>query len=151
MNSCISQNDFPESWYVRFFVSELVVGDFYFQVFFSPKLIFEFLIYIYIYIYIIGYSWLTMFQHCNIQLLLFSHPVVSDSLQPHGRQHARPPCPSPTPGVCPSSCPLHRWCHPAISSSNILLPLLFPSIRVFSNKSAVIHIHIYYFSYYFPL
>ena len=42
MNSCISQNDFPESQYVRFFVSELVVGDFYFQVFFSPKLIFEF-------------------------------------------------------------------------------------------------------------
>ena len=65
------------------------------------------------------YSWLTMFQHWNIQLLLFSRPV--DSLQPLGRQHARPPCPSPSPGVCPSSCPLHRWCHPAISSSNTLL------------------------------
>ena len=48
---------------------------------------------------------------------LFSHPVVSDSLRPHGLQHARPPCPSPSPEVCPSSCPLHRWCHPTISSS----------------------------------
>ena len=28
--------------------------------------------------------------------LQFSHSVVSDSLQPHGLQHARPPCPSPT-------------------------------------------------------
>ena len=48
---------------------------------------------------------------------LFSHPVMSDSLRPHGLQHARPPCPSPSPGVCPSSCPLHQWYHPAISSS----------------------------------
>ena len=29
----------------------------------------------------------------------FSHLVVSDSLQPHESQHARPPCPSPSPGV----------------------------------------------------
>ena len=36
----------------------------------------------------------------------FSHSVVSDSLQPHGLQHARPPCPSPTPGVYSNSCPL---------------------------------------------
>ena len=48
--------------------------------------------------------------------LLFSHPVGSDSLQPHGLQHVRPPWPSPSPRVCPSSCPLHQWCHPAISS-----------------------------------
>ena len=47
----------------------------------------------------------------------FSHSVRSDFLQPHGLQHARPPCPSPTPGVHPNSCPLSRWCHPAISSS----------------------------------
>ena len=40
---------------------------------------------------------------------LFSCPVVSDSLRPHGLQHARPPCPSPSPGVCPSSCSLHWW------------------------------------------
>ena len=43
--------------------------------------------------------------------------VVSDSLQPHESQHARPPCPSPTPGVHPDSCPSSQWCHPAISSS----------------------------------
>ena len=49
----------------------------------------------------------------------FSHSVVSDSLQPHESQHARPPCPSPTPGVYPNSCPSSRWCHPAISSSVI--------------------------------
>ena len=50
-------------------------------------------------------------------LLLFSHSVMSDSLQPHGLQHTRPPCPSPTPGACSSSCPLSQWCHPTISSS----------------------------------
>ena len=47
----------------------------------------------------------------------FSHSVVSDSLQPHESQHARPPCPSPTPRVHLNSCPSSRWCHPAISSS----------------------------------
>ena len=47
----------------------------------------------------------------------FSRSVVSDSLQPHRLQHARPPCPSPSPGVYPKSCPLNRWCHPTISSS----------------------------------
>ena len=47
----------------------------------------------------------------------FSHSVMSDSLRPHGLQHARPPCPSPTPGVYPNSCPLNWWCHPTISSS----------------------------------
>ena len=41
------------------------------------------------------------------------------TLRPHGLQHARPPCPSPSPEVCPSSCPLHWWCHPAISSSDV--------------------------------
>ena len=49
----------------------------------------------------------------------FSRSVVSDSLQPHESQHARPPCPSPTPGVHSNSCPRSRWCHPAISSSVI--------------------------------
>ena len=50
-------------------------------------------------------------------LLLFSHPVVSDSLPPHGLQHARLPGPSLSPGVCCNSCPLSQWCHPTISSS----------------------------------
>ena len=47
----------------------------------------------------------------------FSRSVVSNSLQPHKSQHARPPCPSPTPRVHSDSCPLSWWCHPAISSS----------------------------------
>ena len=42
---------------------------------------------------------------------------MSNTLQPHGLQHARPPCPSPTPRVYSNSCPLSRWCHPTISSS----------------------------------
>ena len=46
----------------------------------------------------------------------FSCSVMSNSLWPHGLQHARPPCPSPTPGVYPNSCPLSRWCHPTISA-----------------------------------
>ena len=49
----------------------------------------------------------------------FNHLVVSDSLWPHGLQHARLPCPSPTPGVYSNSCPLSRWCHPTILSSVI--------------------------------
>ena len=66
----------------------------------------------------------------------FSCSVVSDSLQPHELQHARPPCPSPTPGAYSNSCPLSQWCHPTISSSHplLLLPSVFPSIRVFSNE-----------------
>ena len=42
---------------------------------------------------------------------------MSNSLWPHGLQHARLPCPSPTPGDCSNSCPSSRWCHPTISSS----------------------------------
>ena len=46
----------------------------------------------------------------------FSCSVMYDSLQPHGLQHARLPCPSPSPGACSHSCPLSRWYHPTISS-----------------------------------
>ena len=49
----------------------------------------------------------------------FSHSVMSDSLRPHGLQHARPPCPSPTPRACSNLCPSSRWCHPTVSSSVI--------------------------------
>ena len=52
---------------------------------------------------------------CSVQ---FSCSVVSDSLQPHGLQHTRLPCPSPTPvWACPNSCPLSGWCYPTISFS----------------------------------
>ena len=46
-----------------------------------------------------------------------SRSVMYDSLQPHGLQHARPPCPSPTPRACSNSCPSGQWYHPTISSS----------------------------------
>ena len=68
----------------------------------------------------------------------FSHSVVSNFFQPHGLQHVRPSCPSPTPRVQQNSCLLSQWCHPTISSS-VLLPSIFPSIRVFS-KESVLHI-----------
>ena len=68
---------------------------------------------------LLNINWFTLLytwnQHNNVnQLLLFSCPLMSDSLWPHGLQHARSPCPSPSPGVCPSSLPLHQWCLPAI-------------------------------------
>ena len=52
----------------------------------------------------------------RISSVQFSHSVMSDSLQPHESQHARPPCPSPTPGVYANPCPSSWWCHPAMSS-----------------------------------
>ena len=66
----------------------------------------------------------------TISSIQFSHSVISNSLQPHEPQHARPPCPSPTPGVYPYSYPLSQWCHPTISSSVIPFsscPQSFPS------------------------
>ena len=71
--------------------------------------------------------------------LQFSHSVVSNSFWPHGLQHARPPCPSPTPSllklrsielVMPSN-------HLILCRPLLLLPSIFPSIRVFSNESAL--------------
>ena len=57
----------------------------------------------------------------------FSHSVVSDSLQPHELQHAKPPYPSPTPRVHSNSCPLSWWCHPTISSSIVPFSSLLQS------------------------
>ena len=69
----------------------------------------------------------------------FSHSVMSNSLQPYELQNARPPCPSPTPGVNPNPCPLSRMpsSHPILCCPLLLLPSMFPSIRVFSNESAL--------------
>ena len=53
----------------------------------------------------------------NVYQYQFSRSVVSDSLWPHGLQHARLPCPSLLPGVCSNSCLLCWWCHPTLSSS----------------------------------
>ena len=67
----------------------------------------------------------------------FSRSVVSDSLRPHGLQHARPLCPSPTPGVYSNSRPSSRWCHPTISSSVVpssSCPRSFPASGSFLSQ-----------------
>ena len=67
---------------------------------------------------------------------------MSDSLQPHGLQHARCPCSSPNPTVCSNSCPTSWCCSPTIILCRPLPlpPSVFPSIRVFSNES-LLHIN----------
>ena len=72
----------------------------------------------------------------HLKTVQFSHSVVSDSLRPHGLQHARLPCPLPTPRNTKE--------HQVGDASNslilccpLLLPSIFPSIRIFSNESAV--------------
>ena len=64
---------------------------------------------------------------------------MSNSLLPHGLQHARLPCPSPTLGAYSDSCPSSQWCHATISPSVVpsLPPSVFSSIRVFPNESAL--------------
>ena len=68
-----------------------------------------------------------------------SHSVMSDSLWPHEPQHARPPCPLPTPSLPkPTSIELVMPSnHLILYCPFILLPSIFPSIRVFSNESAL--------------
>ena len=72
--------------------------------------------------------------------LLFSLQVISDSLRPHGLQHIRLTCPSPSPGVGPKLMsialvmPCNHLCHPLL-----LLPSIFPSIRVFSQWVSCSH------------
>ena len=58
----------------------------------------------------------------------FSHSVVFDSLQLHGLQHARIPCPSAIPGACSNSCPLSWWWHPADLSSVVLFSSYLQSL-----------------------
>ena len=53
----------------------------------------------------------------SVQSVHFSYSVVSNSLQPHGLQHTRLPCPSPPLRLYSNSCPLSQWCHPTISFS----------------------------------
>ena len=67
-----------------------------------------------LYIYMCVCTYIHICMYLSVQ---FSCSVVSDSLQPHELQHARPPCPSPNPRVYSNPCPLSRWCHPTVSSS----------------------------------
>ena len=76
----------------------------------------------------------------HISSVQFSCSVASDFLWPHGQENAMLPCPSPTPGAYSNSCPIESvmpsnhliLCHPLL-----LPPSIFPSIRVFSNESAL--------------
>ena len=79
-------------------------------------------------------SWGQLIATCDS--VQFSRSVVSDSLRPHEPQHARPPCPSPTPGVLSfeSVMPSNYL---ILSRPLLLLPSIFPSIRVFSNELAL--------------
>ena len=85
------------------------------------------------------HSWSTSILRrgiCVIHLYIYhccsvfqSCPTLCD---PHRLQHTRLLCPSPSPEVCPRSCPLHRWCHPAISSSDALFcSQFFPTSGTF--------------------
>ena len=69
-------------------------------------------------------------QKCTSFSVQFSHSVMSDSLWPHGLQHAKFPCPSPTPEAYPNSCPSGQWCHPTISSSIVPFSSRLQSFRV---------------------
>ena len=53
----------------------------------------------------------------RVYVCVFSHSITSYSLQPHGLQDSRLPCPVSAPWACSSSRPLRRWYHPIISSS----------------------------------
>ena len=76
----------------------------------------------------------------ELLLFLFSFTVISESLWPHGLQHARFPCPSLFPRACSNSCPLNSWCHTTISSS--VVPFFsclqsFPAWGFFPNESTL--------------
>ena len=66
-------------------------------------------------------------------MLLLSRSVMSDSLQPHGLQRSRLPCPLASPGVCSNSWLSSWWCHPPISSFVIPFFCLqsFPASKTF--------------------
>ena len=75
----------------------------------------------------------------KLSSIQFSHSVMSDSLQAHESQHAKPPCPLLTPGVHSNVRPSSQWCHPAISSSIVPFsscPQSLPA-SVFSNESTL--------------
>ena len=73
-------------------------------------------------------EWVKKMGHTYRQWdIQFTRSVVSDSLWPHGLQHATPPCPSQTPRAHLNSCWLSRWCHPTISSSVVPFSSCFQS------------------------
>ena len=75
-----------------------------------------------------------LYLYCS---LLFSCSIVSNSLWRRGLQHARLPCPSPSPEVCSNSCPSMPSNHLILCRPLLLLPSVFPRIRIFSSESAL--------------
>ena len=133
----------PRKWnvhYVGFFPDFLHLTWWFF---FSLQVFYFFLILIFILFYFTILYWFCRKNKMSWVILSwvqFSHSVMSDPLIPHGLQHARPPCPSPTPAACSNSCPSSWWCHPTsviLCHLLLLLPSIFPSIRVFSKKSVL--------------
>ena len=86
------------------------------------------------------------FSFCTIISFQFSHSVVSNSLRPHGLQHATFPCPSPTSRAYSNSCQSNQWSHQTISSSIIPFYCLqsfpasgsFPMSQFFASGSQII-------------
>ena len=75
-------------------------------------------------------------EDVRLSSVQFSHSVMPDSVWPRELHHPRPPCWSPIPRVHPNPCELSWWYHPTISPCHpLLLPTIFPSIKVFGNES----------------
>ena len=105
--------------------------------------------------------WRSAFFMVQLSLLLLSScRVTSDSLHPHGLQQSRLLCSSSSPEACPSSCPLHRWCHPAISSSDALFSFCpqyfpvsgtFPMSQLFSSDDQILEFQLQHQSFQWAL
>ena len=68
----------------------------------------------------VNHAWTSDPRKVLDDLLLFRRSVMADSLQPHGLQQARLPCPSPSPGVYSDSRPLRQWYYLTTSSYSSL-------------------------------
>ena len=89
------------------------------------------------------YTFKSLWNGHYVSVSQFSRSVMSNSLQPHGQQHTRLPCPSPIPRACSSSRPLSQWCHPTIwqmlgcSNKSSTNDLALMELRV---KTSVAHV-----------
>ena len=92
----------------------------------------------------VGTLFVLLSTQCPVHIQ-FSHSIVFDSLQPHGLQHTRLPCPSSTPRAYSHSCPSYQWCHPTISSSVIPSPTAFNLSQhcTFSSDQSLSHVRLF--------
>ena len=89
--------------------------------------------------YLQGYKWVITDAYSVVDANTQFSSVAQSclTLRPHGLQHARLSCLSPTPRAYSNSCPLSPSNHLILCLPLLLLPSIFPSIRVFSNESAL--------------